>query len=392
MACERLPNFVLLPELKLIKTNNLDGAGIQFVVEKTSTMEVCPKCATACTGIYDRRRVVIKDDPLRGRVAFIEINKRRFWCSTCKKPFTEPVAGIGKGKRTTHRFQRSIAWACENFASLKAVQKAYYCSARMVYQAFYSQLEKSRKQKQYPVPKKIGIDEHSIRKKKHQGVEYATIIVDHKNHRVFDLIDGRNLTDLEAGTKDWQGLEDVEVATLDLSTTYRSFLKRKCPKARLVADRFHVQRLFNKMVNKFRLKITGDRRTPMNKVLLMDSKNLDWQLRREVLKSLLQHPDLNEVYHLKEAMHRFYRTRGFAKARQALIAILDRMGRSKIEAVRELRKVVLNWQTEILNYFFGGYSNGRVEGFNRKAKLLQRKAYGIKNFENYRLRLLNECR
>jgi transposase len=391
MACERLANFILLPELKLLKTNNLDGRGIVFVAEKTSLFEVCPKCAKPSKSVYDRRRVKLKDAPLRGRVAFILAIKRRFMCKSCRKPFTEPIPGVGKGKRTTYRFQKSLAWACENFSSLRAVQKAYFCSARMVYKSFYEQIEKRRKTKKYPVPKKIGIDEHSIRKPKHKSTQYATVIVDHKGRRVYDLLEGRNMKELESGTRHMTGFENVEIATLDLSPTYRSFLKRKCPKAMLVADRFHVQRLFTKLVNRIRLKITGDKRTPINRVLLMDSFKLNWKLRKEVLTALPLHPELNEVYHYKEAMHRFYRIRGRSKARDALIKLLDRMAISRMERVKELRKVILNWREEILNYFLGGYSNGRVEGFNRKAKLLQRKAYGIKSFKNYRLRLLNDC-
>ena len=391
MACERLSNFALLPELKLIKTVNLGGTGLLFIAEKTSSMEVCPKCATPSSKVYDRRKVRIKDEPLRGKKVLIEITKRRFSCLPCKKPFTEPIPGIGKGKRTTHRLQRGITWACEHFSSLKSVQKAYFCSARMVYTAFYSRLEEREKTRKYPVPKHIGIDEHSIRKRKHKPVEYATMVVDHCNKRVYELIEGRTLEELDNATSAWSGLENVEIATLDLSSTYRSFLRRKCPKAKLVADRFHVQRLFTKLVNKQRLKITGDKRIAMNRILLMDSKNLEWDLRREILSALPLYPDLNEVYHLKEAMHRFYRIRGKEKAREALIKILDRMGKSSIEKLRDLRKVILNWREEILNYFEGGYSNGRVEGFNRKAKLVQRKAYGIKSFKNYRLRMLNEC-
>ncbi|MGB0992354.1 MAG: transposase, partial [Akkermansiaceae bacterium] len=36
-------------------------------------------------------------------------------------------------------------------------------------------------------------------------------------------------------------------------------------------------------------------------------------------------------------------------------------------------------------------SNGITEGFHRKMKLIQRRAYGFKNFENYRLRVIAEC-
>jgi len=60
--------------------------------------------------------------------------------------------------------------------------------------------------------------------------------------------------------------------------------------------------------------------------------------------------------------------------------------------VKGLRKVIMSWRQEILNYHLGHISNGRVEGFNRKAKLIQRRGFGLKNFKNYRLVLLNACR
>ena len=36
-------------------------------------------------------------------------------------------------------------------------------------------------------------------------------------------------------------------------------------------------------------------------------------------------------------------------------------------------------------------SNGITEGFHRKMKLIQRRAYGFRNFNNYRLRVLAQC-
>ena len=57
-----------------------------------------------------------------------------------------------------------------------------------------------------------------------------------------------------------------------------------------------------------------------------------------------------------------------------------------------LRKTLMKWRAEILNYFKSGITNAKTEGYNRKAKLIQRKAFGYKKFENYRLRLIYECR
>ncbi|WP_413612757.1 transposase [Bdellovibrio sp. HCB-110] len=36
-------------------------------------------------------------------------------------------------------------------------------------------------------------------------------------------------------------------------------------------------------------------------------------------------------------------------------------------------------------------TNARTEGFNNVAKLVQKRAYGVKSFEMYRLRYLNAC-
>ena len=56
---------------------------------------------------------------------------------------------------------------------------------------------------------------------------------------------------------------------------------------------------------------------------------------------------------------------------------------------KTLRKTLMKWRFEILNYFKNRITNARTEGFNNVAKLYQKRAFGYKNFENYRLRLLN---
>ena len=107
--------------------------------------------------------------------------------------------------------------------------------------------------------------------------------------------------------------------------------------------------------------------------------------------NIAPHKELKEVYEYKEALNRFYGIKGYKRARKALIKLLDRMGKSKVPKVSGIRATLLAWQKEILEYFSKNrISNGRVEGFNRKAKLVQRKAYGYSSFRNYRLRLLGE--
>ena len=98
---EHLSRVLLLPELKLVRTYKNNFFERVQVVEKHSKFEVCPKCATPSNVIYDRRKVKVHDAPMRDQDMWLEIIKRRFYCKTCRKPFTEPVSGIRKSKRVT---------------------------------------------------------------------------------------------------------------------------------------------------------------------------------------------------------------------------------------------------------------------------------------------------
>jgi transposase len=394
MSMERLARLVLLPELELVKSVKLSNRILGFFCKKNSTHEVCPKCARPSESIYDHRLVRIKDEPLRNKLVVLLINMRRFYCSDCRKPFTEPISGIGKGRRMTERFRSGICWAAEIFHDLSRVQRHYDCAADTVYRATYDHLELRRRKRLYPLPSIIGIDEHSLRKPKGKATVYSTIIVDHKHERIYDLLEGRTRGEIEDGLKNLPGRSNVRVVTMDLSPTYRSLTKECFPNASIVADRFHVQRLFTKLVNHFRKRITGDKRShPMRKLLLRNAEDLASHERRIVIQWLNFHPELREIYEYKEAMRRFYRIKGYHRARAALGRLLLRMGQSKIAEVKKLRSTLMSWREEILNYHrHNGMSNGRVEGFNRKAKLCQRSAYGYKTFRNYRLRVLNMCR
>jgi len=300
------------------------------------------------------------------------------------------VSGIQKGFRTTHRYRRGIKWACENFQDLKRVQKAFGCSAGTVYKVFYEQLElKLRERKESLWPTTVGIDEHSFRRGFRERT-FATILIDYQKKKVFEVAEGKTADGLAFTFKDVRGRERVKNVVLDMSDPFKKFAKEFFPQARLVADHFHVVRLLNPMINKARTEITGDQRSnPVRKLLLMNGKRLEYFERRALYEWLDHHPRLKELYHFKEALHGLYRCRGYDRARRALIGLLDRMALSTLPEIKRLRKTLMKWKTEILNYFITGLTNGRTEGFNNLAKLLQKRAFGFRSFRNYRLRLLS---
>jgi len=387
---ETTADFILLPELKIITHWQSAKFRTRYKCRKDSEFEVCPRCAVKSYSVHDRRWVRVQDQPIRGSGVMLEILKRRFRCPGCKKVFTEPVFGIQKGFKTTHRYRRGLSWACENFLDLKKVQRAYGCSAWLVYKVFYEQLErKLRERTGNPWPVTIGIDEHSFRRG-FRSREFATILVDYNKKKIFELGEGKTAAGLAMKFAHVPGRERVANVVLDMSDPFKKFAKEFFPQARLVADHFHVVRLLSPVINKARKDITGDQRSnPVRKLLLMNGQRLEYFERRALHQWLEHHPRLKEIYSFKEALHSLYRCRGYDRARRALIALLDRMALSALPEIKKLRKTLMKWKEEILNYFSTGLTNGRTEGFNGLAKLLQKRAFGFKSFKNYRLRLLS---
>lgn len=382
--------FILLPELKIIAHWQSDKFRTRYKCAKESEFEVCPRCAVKCFSVHDRRWVKVQDAPIRGSGVYLEILKRRFRCPKCRKVFTEPIQGIQKGFKTTHRYRKGLRWACENFIDLKRVQRAFGCSAGLVYKVYYEQLErKLRERKNNPWPTTIGIDEHSFRRGFYAR-EFATIFVDYPNKKIFEVGLGKTAIGLTSDFNHVPGRENVRNVVLDMSDPFKKFAKGFFPQARLIADHFHVIRLLNPMINKARTEITGDKRSnPVRKLLLMNGKRLEYFERRALYEWLEHHPKLKELYHFKEALHGLYRCRGYNRAKRALIGLLDRMAQSALPEIKSLRRTLMKWKEEILNYFATGITNGRTEGFNNLAKLLQKRAFGFKSFRNYRLRLLS---
>lgn len=146
---------------------------------------------------------------------------------------------------------------------------------------------------------------------------------------------------------------------------------------------------YNHIVNQYRKEATGDKRkNPIRKLLLKKYSKLDWHVKKAVDRWLEENPKVKEVYLYKEAIHRFYSTKGKKQARKTLIKLTDQMSHSTIPEVRTLRNTLREWLDEIVNFFENKLTNGKTEGFNRVGKLIQRNAYGFRNYENYRKRLI----
>lgn len=389
-------HFLLLPELEMVSGGKIGQWG--YAVEafkRRGVAEYCPRCATASSTTYDSRTVRLKDHPVRDKLVVLTVRKRRYYCRPCKKPFTESLPGVRKGDRCTERYRRGLRWAAETFSDLKKVQRYFRCSSSALYRDVYRQLELRRRRRlNYPWPERIGIDEHSFRRHPlYRRTEYSTIIVDHDHDRVYELLQGKRSSDLFDQLKVIPGADRVRHVTLDLSEGYRNLAIALFPNAALTADKFHVLRLLVPAINRRRKKLFGTvHRSSVGHLLLRSGKTLDFATRADIDRILRPHSELAALYRFKERLHELYRCKGTQRASQSFNRILwDLSAHRAIPELAALERTLKRWRTEILNYFWTGLTNARTEGFNNTAKLVKRRAYGYKNHEHYRLRLLDTC-
>lgn len=391
-----LARWCALPELKFVRFSGRTRGWFDFELHSESVFRACPKCQSLSRTVYDHRWVKLLDSPLRDRRVRLRVRKKRFLCKQCKKPFTELLHGVYGFSRSTDRLTRSLLYFSGRFQNLVQVGKHHGCSRSTVHRRLYPALKRDMKRRlNYPWPSKVGLDENRFgtTKGRYYSVDYNTMVVDITHHRVYRVCESKNVSKVFQELKHIPGAENVEDAVIDLSEGYRSLIRALFPNARITADKFHVLRLLGPAINRRRKKIAGDRRTnPIGRLLLRSKYALPVSQRWMVYRFLEPHPELRALYQFKERLHGLYRTRGTERASKALDFILEDLKFHDSDPdLRRLRFTLSRWKKEILNYFRTGLTNAMTEGFNNKAKLVRKMAYGYKNRENYKLRLLNAC-
>jgi transposase len=240
----------------------------------------------------------------------------------------------------------------------------------------------------------LGIDEHTL----HRGQRFATTFCDLKNRRVFDVSPGRSEAELAGYLRTLRGREKVRVVCIDLSNPYRSMVRRWFPRAAIVADRFHAIRLVGLhllRVARQLCPVLGWNRGYLA-LLRTRADRLDPGQRQRLGKLFAEHPALQPVYELKEQLCALLRLKTQSKGScrhyiRELFSLIDTLRTSGLEAAVTLGQTLSDWSEEIVRMWRFTRNNGVTEGFHRKMKLIQRRAYGFRSFENYRLRVIAQC-
>ena len=187
-----------------------------------------------------------------------------------------------------------------------------------------------------------------------------------------------------------------------MSATYAAVYTVMLPRAAQVVDPFHVISLANRCLDQVRRRVQverlghrGRRDDPLyraRRVLLMGEEKLDDEGAAR-LSSLLELGDpggeVAIAYRVKERLRDFYRTWDLEEAKVILGELLEHCLRKAMPPeVQKLGRTIKTWFEKICNFHIARVSNGPTEALNNLIKRVKRVAFGFRNFENYRIRVL----
>lgn len=392
MPKEDITEFFLSRQLKFIESKIYKNGFIWHVVKKRSDFELCPKCGSQSKVRCGKVYVTVKEAPIRSRPLWLRIEKHRYYCKSCRKPFTEPVDCVWPRRRSTYQFRKAIARDCERFVNLDLVRTEHGSSSGFIYKVHYDQLKtKLNELKSLSWPTVLGIDEHFFSRRKGY-TEFTTVFCDLNKKRLFEMCLGKDKKSIMDQVGHIKGRSQVKTVVIDLSNGYLSLVRELFPCAKIVADKFHALRLITPALLKTRKEIHGHRQDLQSRrLLLRNREDLNYSVRSNIDKYLEKHPELNELYRVKEKLRQFYQSKDVVQARHKLEYLTDELRLSTQESLQRLRRTLLKWRHELLNYFENKWTNGFTEAINGVAKGIQKRARGYKNFVNYRAKTLCAC-
>jgi transposase len=382
-----------LPEYEVTGVCEVAGR-VRIQVRFTGEVK-CPHCGDKKLRLQDRRVRRPRHESWGERHTELELETRKWRCRACSRSFWQRFPGIQPRLRATERFRRAVCQKHFDGISRSRLGRRENLASATVERWFgwyLGLLAGERVSRE--CPRVLGIDEHFFTRR--HG--YATTFCDLKNHKVHDVVLGRSEASLEDYLARLEGKELVELVCMDLAPGYRALVRKHFPRARIVADRFHVIRTIN---HHFRacwnqLDPVGARNRGLISLMRRHRHNLSPEQYQRLAEYLKQRPALESIYCFKQRLTYLLLEKGRNQKRCRKLA---RRFLSHVAALRgcglaplvTLGDTLHAWREEIATMWRFTRNNGITEGFHTKMEVLQRQAYGFRNFQNYRLRVKVMC-
>jgi transposase len=348
----------------------------------------CSGCGRRGPG-YDRlaaRRFAYV--PLWNIPVFFVYAMRRVDCARCG--VTVEMVPWADGKQ---HLTKTYAWFLAGWAkrmSWKEVADAFRTSWENVFRSVEMAVEWGRQYMRLDGIEAIGIDEILWKK----GYRFLTLVyqIDEGCKRLLWIGRERQVKTL-LGFFRWLGPErsaTLRFVCSDMRKPYLRVIAKKAAQAIHVLDRFHIVSHLNKAVDEVRaqearaLKASGYEPilTRTRWLLLKRPANLTEQQGVRLADLLRYNLRSVRAYLLKEQIQLLWHYVSAYHAGRFLDQWCKRTMRSRIEPMKKVARMLRNHRHLLLNWFRakGQISAGTVEGFNNKAKVITRRAFGFRTF------------
>jgi transposase len=241
----------------------------------------------------------------------------------------------------------------------------------------------------------IAIDEIAVAK----GHRYLTVVLDLDGGAVVFVGDGKGTDALKPF---WKRLRPsgakVDAVAMDMSAAYRGAVSANLPKAKIVFDRFHVMKLYDEKLSDLRRALHREATDVMEKkvlkgtrwLLLKASEDLDAgkDEKKRLKEALALNESLAAAYYLKEDLRQFWEQPGKVFGTSFLDGWIRRAEASGIRMLQQMAKTLAAHRSGLLAYYDAMITSGPMEGTNNKIKTMKRQAYGFRDKEFFKLKIL----
>lgn len=405
----KIPRFLQFEKYEVIDLKEyLTDQRIEIHLRRNSEPSCCNKCRSELSHERGHYKVKVESMPIMGLQTYIIFNRYKRFCAQCKKARTEFLSWVSEfTPHLTAEFAWWVGRICE-IASVNRTAELVMHDKSTTWRLDYHRMIYMLQNYKIPKAKKISVDEVYARKhskyfKESREKRYFTIITDIETKKVIWVSEGRSKAALDSFYKliGIERCEQIEVVAMDQFEGYRSSTEEHCPKATIVLDKFHIIKNFEEVLNETR-KYLHDllpKNDPIKKKTRSSLKfnfmkradrrtDTETQSIKEVME---QNEDFMMLEIIKERMLSMYEETDATKALYIWTEIGDWVKYPKFfDLKRWYETLNSDWKC-VANYFKYRVTTAISEGINNVIKTLKRKAYGYRNMEYFKLKIMQVC-
>ena len=354
----------------------------------------CSSCN--CRQVVRRGKVErrFRSLPIGRKTVWIVLAIQRVWCSACHRVRQVRVNFTDPRYSYTQAFERYALELCRHM-TIKDVARHLKVSWDMI-----KDIQKRHLRKRFSHPKlkhlrRLAIDEISIG----NGQRYLTIVLDLDSGAVVYVGDGKGA---DALTSFWRRLKcagaEIEAVAIDMSRAYIRAVRENLPEVVVVFDHFHVIKLYNDKLSDLRRQLFNQIEASRQKqvikgtrwLLLKNPEDLDaTRSEPDRLKAALElNQPLAAAYYMKEDLRQAWKQPDKETAVEFLTEWVYRAGSSTIPMLTKMARTIAAHFHGILAYYDYPISSGPLEGTNNKIKTMKRQAYGFRDNQFLKLKIM----